>query len=394
LATPFTQTLTSARMNVDVETFEATAAQVTPRCAVPWSVRKTRLKGGRQQGVDLVEIDNGRMKIRVLPTRGMGIADVTMGDLRLGWDSPVREFVHPSTVNLEARGATAWLEGFNEWLVRCGLEWFGPPGEEPFHLAKAEPPVGRLSLHGKIANIPASELELQVETKAPYRIRLIGTVHERMMYGPKLELRSEIVVEPGAASFEIDDTVTNRAGQAHEWALLYHLNFGRPILEEGARWAAPIAWLAPRDAESAKHIKRVDRYSAPRPGSLEQAFLAELHADRRGRTAAMVYNKAKSLGATVAWPKKALPRFTVWKAEHHEADGYVTGLEPGTSHPLPRAVERAAKRLPRLRAGQGQRHTLEVSLHDGRSEVSAALKRIQAIGRGRAAKIDPTPYLD
>ena len=34
-----------------------------------WSVRKRRLRGGKQDGVDLVEINNGRMTIFVLPTR-------------------------------------------------------------------------------------------------------------------------------------------------------------------------------------------------------------------------------------------------------------------------------------------------------------------------------------
>ena len=64
---------------------------------VPWSVRRQRLHGGKQDGVDLIAIDNGRLTITLVPTRGMGILRVVSGDLRLGWDSPVREVVHPST---------------------------------------------------------------------------------------------------------------------------------------------------------------------------------------------------------------------------------------------------------------------------------------------------------
>jgi murein DD-endopeptidase MepM/ murein hydrolase activator NlpD len=51
-----------------------------------------------------------------------------MGDVYLGWNSPVKEVVHPRLINLQSRGGLGWLEGFNEWMVRCGLENNGHPG--------------------------------------------------------------------------------------------------------------------------------------------------------------------------------------------------------------------------------------------------------------------------
>ena len=47
-------------------------------------------------------------------------------------DSPVKEVVHPSHIDLESRGGLGWLEGFNEWMVRCGLEFAGHPGTDQF----------------------------------------------------------------------------------------------------------------------------------------------------------------------------------------------------------------------------------------------------------------------
>ena len=38
-----------------------------------WSVHKYALHGGKQEGVDVIEIDNGRLQIAVCPTRGMGL---------------------------------------------------------------------------------------------------------------------------------------------------------------------------------------------------------------------------------------------------------------------------------------------------------------------------------
>src|SRR5687768_8493106 len=68
---------------------------LTPDCETPWSVRLKTLHGGKQQGSQLLTLDNGRMQIVLIPTRGMGILSVTWGDLKLGWKSPVHEVVHP-----------------------------------------------------------------------------------------------------------------------------------------------------------------------------------------------------------------------------------------------------------------------------------------------------------
>ena len=58
--------------------------------------------------------------------------EAQLEDLRLGWDSPVKEVVHPQYVHLESRGGLGWLEGFSEWVVRCGLEFAGAPGKDKF----------------------------------------------------------------------------------------------------------------------------------------------------------------------------------------------------------------------------------------------------------------------
>src|SRR4051812_8182510 len=60
----------------------------TPSCPTAWQVRPERLHGGRQEGSRLLVLDNGKLQITLVPTRGLGILDVRRGDLRLGWDSP------------------------------------------------------------------------------------------------------------------------------------------------------------------------------------------------------------------------------------------------------------------------------------------------------------------
>ena len=170
----------------------------------------------------------------------MGIFSVTSGDLRLGWDSPVHEIVNPRNINLQSRGGLGWLEGFNEWMVRCGLESNGHPGTDKFTNNVGDEATMDLTLHGKIANIPAQEVEVAVETQAPFRIHIRGRVEERSFYGPKLRLSTQVIVEPGSSTFRVEDEIENQGAAEQEFEMLYHTNFGSPLLEEGATFVAPI----------------------------------------------------------------------------------------------------------------------------------------------------------
>src|ERR671923_1922657 len=75
--------LTSAEQNIDVGNWQISARDTGVAPGVSWSVRQRQLHGGKQDGVDLIAIDNGRMTITLIPTRGMGILRVVMGDLTL-----------------------------------------------------------------------------------------------------------------------------------------------------------------------------------------------------------------------------------------------------------------------------------------------------------------------
>lgn len=190
-AEPLQVTLTDVAENVYIESLHLTSDQVTPDCPHSWSVRKYVLHGGRQEGVEVIDVDNGKLRLRVVPTRGMSVQNVVSGDLRLGWDSPVKDMVHPGLVNLESRQGLGWLEGFNEWMVRCGLEFFGGPGTDEFIDNTGNKAKMDLTLHGKIGNIPASMVQVVVDRAEPYEIRIRGRVEETCMHGPKLELWTE-----------------------------------------------------------------------------------------------------------------------------------------------------------------------------------------------------------
>jgi hypothetical protein len=388
----FRHALTDTDLNINAESFYADRDALTPRCPAPWWICKYRLRGGRQEGVDIVELHNGRLAIRLVPTRGMSILDVVMDDLRLGWDSPVKEVVHPMFIDPHSRGGLGWLEGFNEYLVRCGLEWFGPPCQDAHHHARGEAPAANLTLHGKIAHIPASRVGFEMEIAPPYRLCVRGLVRERMLFGPKLDLETELITAAGSDTFTLTDRITNHSAGAEEFGLLYHINHGRPLLESGSTLLAPAARVMPMTQRATEGgVENYARYSGPKHGYTEQNYMLDLLTDRRGRTGVMLRNRSATRAVSLAWSKQQLPCFTIWKNTQHEKDGYVTGLEPGTNYPYPRPDERQAGRVPLLRSGQTFTATLDITLHGSKAQVAHAARALTAIQGRRPTKYDPSP---
>jgi hypothetical protein len=383
--------LTSVEQNIDLGDWKISARDTGVAPDVPWSVRRQRLHGGKQDGVDLLVIDNGRMTMTLVPTRGMGILRVVMGDLRLGWDSPVREVVHPKYVNLEARGGLGWLEGFNEWLARCGLEWAGHPGPDRFVNNVGEQAEMNLTLHGKVANIPASEVEVIVEREPRPRIRVRGRVDERAFYGPKLELWTEVWTEPGSATFRIEDALTNRGAFESEFQIIYHVNYGPPLLEAGARFSGAVRRVTPFNAHAAKDVATYAEYAGPLRGFVEQVYNLHPFADREGRSVVMLSNAARDRAVSLDFAVAELPYVTLWKNLTALEEGYVTGLEPGTGFPYTRRLEREAGRVPRLKPGETRRFAIDVGVHTTAAAVTTVEEQIKRIQGGRSTQIDRAP---
>ena len=359
--------------------------------AAQWSVTREILRGGKQEGVELLTLDNGKLQISIIPARGMGIFDVRSADVRLGWDSPVKEIVHPSHVNLDSRGGLGWLEGFNEWMVRCGLEFAGHPGTDEFIDNTGNPSTLNLTLHGKIQNIPASSYEVVVDPSPPHRIRVRGVVYEKFFYGPKLKLVTEISSVPGSDTFQISDQITNEGAFAQEFQLIYHGNYGSSILEEGATVFTPARSVTPMNDHAAKGIGKWKTYLGPTPGFIEEVYLLEPLSDGESNTLALLANANRTLATSVRWNLSELPYLTIWKNTAAKKDGYVTGIEPATGYPFNRKVERKYDRVPMIQPGETRSFTLGFGIHQDEDSIQSILAEINELQKNSAVMINREP---
>jgi hypothetical protein len=385
----FQKILTSAREGIQIDSWRLDQRSVPLPTTAEWSIVKYTLRGGRQQGVDLIEANNGRLKFTVIPTRGMSVLSVESGDVRLGWDSPVKEVIHPQFINLESRNGLGWLEGFNEWLVRCGVEWMGHPGHDRFHYASGEEVEMDLTLHGRVGNIPASQVEVVIEAGPPPRIHIRGLVEERVFHGPKLSLWAGISTELESDSVTIEDTVTNLGTDEEEFQMLYHANFGPPLLQAGTRFLGALKRVLPFNAHAAKNLDRYDKYGGPQPGFREEVYCLQPLGGSDGMTELLLQNALGDRGVSLVFPVTQLPFATLWR--NLEVDGYVTGIEPGTGYPYTRRLEREAGRVPKLAPKSSRQFTIQVAIHPDPKSVAAATQRIQTLQGTESPMLDVRP---
>jgi len=348
----------------------------------PLAVRTRRLRGGLQDGLLLVEIAAGGTTAQVLPDRGLGIWKMTSGGTDIGWSSPVRGPVHPQFVPITDPSGLGWLDGFDELVARCGLVSNGAPEFDP---------QGRLlhPLHGRIANLPAHGVEVTLD-EAAGTVTLHGAVDETRFLFQSLRMTTSISLQADRPRVSWTDTVENLSDRPTTMQMLYHVNIGPPFLGAGSELVSAVEELAPRDHGAAADVPTWNRYDEPRPGRPEQVHFMSLRSDEAGRAAAMLVAPGGGDAVCLSWRSDTLPCFSLWKNQGGLADGYVTGLEPGTNYPNPRSFEAAQGRVVSLSPRAGVSFALELEHLTGPA-VASVRERMAANAGPPRSRDRPRP---
>ena len=379
-------TLLDTKANVCAEDFRLDSRQLANTPA-NWSVSQRRLRGGLSDGVDVIDVDTGRIRFCVVPTRGMGLWRGRLDDHVLGWDSPVRGPVHPHYVRLAEPSGLGFLDGPDELMFRCGLESSGAPD---FH------DDGRLRfpLHGKIANLPAHHVEVTVDDVAG-SIAVRGQVEECRFLFQKLRLTVEYTADFDGDSITWQDRVENFGGVEARMQMMYHTNIGAPLLAPGWQLVAPVARLCPRDQVAMQAgVEHWQTYPAPRADSWEQVYFLQLRGDSSGHTQVMLRNPRANLGVGLSFNLQILPWFTQWRNTQAPSDGYVTGIEPGTNFPNPRSFEERHGRIVALAPGAVWQSGVTLAIYSTADRVAKAASAIAELQGDRQPEKHTQPLAD
>ncbi len=314
------------------------------------------LDNGAGRGTRVAWINTGTgLRYKVVIDRAMDIADAFYNQHSLAWLSHAG-FTAPQPFS--DRGLD-WLRTFGGGLMTtCGLSHVGGPEVDEY---------GQRGLHGLISNMPA-EIESIIQPdplRGKMDMSITGRVKQTQVFGPSLELKRTISGTLGKASIKIHDEVVNVANTNTPLMLLYHFNFGWPLVDEGTdiRWDG--TWQ-PRVAGAEKIFREGNNFrKCPPPldqhsGSGEEVAIINPTADAAGQCECGLHNAKLGLTVSLRFKKAQLPWLTNW--QHWGKGEYVTGLEPGTNPPIGQTKARQTNQLTFLSPGETKSFDLELEI--------------------------------
>ena len=332
------------------------------------------LRDGKADGVKALSLrTGGGLDLTILPGRAMDIAEAFFRGRPLHFLSNTG-IVSPAYYD---EPGLSWLRNFFAGLLTtCGISYSGAP-----NLDEGTP----LGLHGRISNTSAEDVGIdQAWDGDEFRISVRGTSLEASAMGETLALTRTIETYLGAKSFRIHDVIENRGFEPQPLMMLYHFNFGYPLLGPSARVVGPITNTEPRNEAACadRGVEECLSFPQPQKGFEEKVFFHTLAQNSEGRTFIALLNRdigdGTPLGIVMRFSQKELPAFTEWKMS--KEGFYVVGLEPGTTTPAGRAEIRKSGTLPFIEGQESYPITIDLEVIDSLAEMDSIERESRALG--------------
>lgn len=345
-------------------------------------VRLMTLGDGVERGIRMLEFRTGTgLRFTVLVDRAMDIADCDYGGMAIGWHSP-SGFRHPGLHDYEGEGGLAWMRSFSGLLVTCGLDHTLFMESEPAdHYSYAPRKVVNHSIHGRISTIPARLSGYGERWEGDECILWAeGVVHQATVFGENLELRRRIEIAAGTNQIRISDTVTNRGFAPTPHMYMYHVNVGHPVLEEGARYLAPIRnvlWAGHAGEGYRAQNVGYQRMAGPQPRFHEQVWEHDMVADLDGFVPVALVNDRLGLGIEVSSRKDQFACHFEWQCL--QSGLYALGIEPSTNHVRGKSDARRRGELIILGPGDCRHYDSRITVLAGNADIEAVEKKIREI---------------
>ena len=189
-----------------------------------------------------------------------------------------------------------------------------------------------------------------------------GTVRHSMVFGEKLEMRRKITTAYGKNVIRIEDVVENQGFEAVPLMMLYHCNFGYPLVSGKSHLEAVEHKLTPKDPHSAEGIADWAKMSDPIHGYAEELFFHEIPADVDGMARVSIVSQEANLKVTMAYDPTTLPVLNQWK-QMGEGE-YVTGLEPGNCVPIGQSGNKENGMLRMIQPGEEVKFVIQIEIEE------------------------------
>jgi hypothetical protein len=200
------------------------------------------------------------------------------------------------------------------------------------------------------------------------------------VFGENLVLTRRIEVALGGTSLTVDDLVENQGFRPTPHMLLYHYNFGYPLLDDGAEVLLPSRAIVHRIHEARAQGVGYRFQGPPDPDFREQVYEHDLVAGADGMAVAALINPhlgAGGLAVRLDYDRAALPCLIQWQCL--QSGLYVLGLEPSTNHVLGRSFAEARGELIELGHGERRSYRTQLGVVEGAEAIAALRAEVEAL---------------
>ena len=262
------------------------------------SLTRYTISEGEGRGLDVLDCNNGTLRFLINLSRG---ADV----MQLYHKGENVSFVSKNGFNTKTDDFLSRFEG--GMLYTCGLDSVG--GREGYEL------------HGKHHLAIAHLVRAEVDEGG---IVIEAVMRESALFGKSLFFRRKITSAIHEETLHIEDILTNEDTEKANYCLLYHINIGYPMLDEGAKLSAELLSSEPRTPWAKENADTMLEMSAPSPRMEECCYFWHLRTPR-----VTLYNPKNKKRFSLTYSGDTLPEFVEWKSM--ASGDYALGLEPSTT---------------------------------------------------------------
>ena len=262
------------------------------------SIRRYILTEGREKGLDIIDCDNGKIRFLLNVSKACDIMQLYHEGQNISFISK----------NGFTKRETCFLNRFEGgMLYTCGLDSVG--GRDGYEL------------HGTFHNIPAEIIHAECNENG---IVVEAIIRDTALFGKNLVMKRKIYSDIGGDSVTLEDTLVNEGFKDEEYCLLYHINVGYPMLDDGAKVVADVESYTPRTPFAKENERTMYEMSASIPNQEETCYFLKL---RKPEVSLMNERAGKKF--TISYSGDTLPCFVEWKSM--ASGDYALGLEPCTT---------------------------------------------------------------
>ena len=286
-----------------------------------YSIKDITYNEGRERGVHAYNILNGKdLNVTVFADRGLDIPVLKYRGYNIGFLSK-SGLSSPYLCRYTPDGLDSFLRQFPAgFMTTCGMTYAGAPCEDQGQ---------NLSLHGAVSNSIAENVyACTVEEDDEVVLKVYGEIREARLFAENMILHREIKIYTESNIIKVHDVIENRGFMKSPLIMIYHVNFGYPILDAGARVYSNSKDVIPQSDFSKEGIDKYHVIEEPEDSREEQCYYHVGH-EKNEQCFAMIHNERLGIAVAVKYKEEQCPILCQWKSM--QSGDYALGLEPTTS---------------------------------------------------------------